>query len=211
MADPAKPTVPVAPGVPPVQRTGTSTPAPVTPATSDGPGITVTAPTVVWGIHDTDGDDVFNVDQGPTSFAEVDDSKQENIPDYPVESGGFQSFNKVERPGEVQLTLTKEGSDAARQTFRQRIDSLRSSVQLLNILTPSRTFKNYNLTEVSVSRNATRGAALLTMHLTFKEVRNDVTATFSNVASSSAAANTNSGAVQAAKPSATQTPGSSPR
>ena len=180
--------------------------APATPAdNSDGAAITVVAATTIWGI-DEDGDLIFSDDQAPDSYREIEDSKDFNIPRYPLESGGFESYNKVEQPGEVHLALMVGGTDARRQTFRHIIDDLASSTRIVDILTPSRTYTSYNLIHVDAQRSADSGAQLLTLRLTFQEIRTTVVAAFSNVLDPSAAANTNGGAVQAAPATPAQTP-----
>ena len=196
MANPAQPTVPDASGVPPVNRSAATTPAAVSRSTSDGPTITVTAPTTKWGIHNTDGSEYFPEGSGPDSYGEVEDSADWSIPTYPTEAGGFESYNKVTKPGEVHLVLVKGGTVAKRQSFRQRLDALAASTTLVNILTPGRTFKGYNLTHMEVQRSAEKGAALLQVRCTFTQVRTTVQTRFTNVQDPSAAANTNGGAVQ---------------
>lgn len=211
MADPTHPTVPDAAGVPPVNRKPGTTPAAVAPATVDSREIVVVAATTKWAIHNTDGSPYFPEGDGPDSFIDVEDSRDWAIPNYPTEAGGFESYNKVTKPGEVHLTVAKGGTVSERQTFRQRLDALSESTTLVNILTPSRTYKRYNLTRVEVSRTAERGAALLQLRLAFTEVRTTVRARFSNVEDPSAAANVNGGAVQPSAPTPSQTPRRAPQ
>ena len=211
MADPTHPTVPDAAGVPPVNRKPGTTPPPVVPETQDSNTIVVTAPQLKWGIHAQDGSDYFPEGEGPDSYVEVEDTLDWSIPDYPTESGGFESFNKVTKPGEVHLTVAKGGSVGARQSFRQRLDTLASSTDLVNVLTPGRTYKKYNLTRVEVGRTAETGAQLLRLRLLFTQVRTTVTAKFSNVEDASAASNVNGGAVQPGTPNPSQTPTGAPQ
>ena len=206
MADPSKPTVPDAPGVPPVNRFPEGTPSSVAPAASDGADIVATAPTLKWGIRTSDGEDYFPEDRGPDSFLGIEDSADWSIPNYPTEDGGFESYNKVTKPGEVQLTVAKGGTVAQRQGFRQQIDALAASTDLVTLLTPGRVYKGYTFTRVENSRTAETGAALLRLRLVFTQVRTTVQASFSNVASPSAAPNVSGGAVQPAAPSPSQTP-----
>jgi len=171
----------------------------------------VAAATTTWGIHDTDGQSIFNEGQGPTSYVDLSDRNMGSIPDYPVGSGGFQSYNKVQKPGELTLTLSKEGTDSARQTFRRVLEDLRQSVSTVNVLTPSWVYKGYNLLDLAVQRNAEKGSNMLTVRLSFKAVRNSVGTTFSKVQDPSAASSINSGAVQTRTPSNSQTPGALPQ
>lgn len=211
MADPTHPTVPDAAGVPPVNRKVGTTPPPVVPETNDSNTIVVTAPSLKWAIHKQDGSSYFPKGDGPDSYVEVDDSLDWSIPDYPTESGGFESFNKVTKPGEVHLTAAKGGSVGDRQAFRQRLDTLAASTDLVNIITPGRTYKKYNLTRMEVDRTAESGAQLLRIRLTFTQVRTTVTAKFTNVEDASAASNVNDGAVQPSTPSPSQTPTRAPQ
>jgi len=211
MANPATPTVPNAQGVPPVNGAAGSTPAPVTAATSDGNAIVVTGAQLKWGIHLTTGADYFANSVGPDSYVEVDDTAEWSIPDYPTETGGFESYNKVTKPGTVQLVLAKGGTVQSRQAFRNALDALAASTTLVNILTPGRTYRGYNLTRVGATRTPEKGAGLIQVNVTFTQVRTTVTLAFSNVSDPSAFGNVSGGAVQTQAPAGNQTPGSPPQ
>jgi hypothetical protein len=209
MANPATPTVPNAQGVPPVSGAAAA-PASVTPATSDGNAIVVTGAQLKWGIHLPGGADYFANSVGPDSYIEVDDNADWSIPDYPTETGGFESYNKVTKPGTVQLILAKGGTQQSKQAFRNALDALAASTTLVNILTPGRTYRGYNLTRVGATRTAEKGVGLIQVNVTFTQVRTTVSLKFSQVSDPSAFANVSGGAVQTQTPTGNQAPGSPP-
>ena len=82
-------------------------------ATQDGPGVSETTSTVKWGIFDSSGEPVI-VGDSCLAFEYVRDS---NVSKYPVEQGGFESYNKVQAPRGVKLTFTKGGTISDKATF----------------------------------------------------------------------------------------------
>lgn len=209
MADPASPTVPDAAGVP-VLGAGATSPAAGAPATSDTITVSVA---VSWGITDLSGVSIFPAGGGPDSYYSVGDDKAFNVPTYPVDDGGFQSYNKAEKPGAVHLIVTKMGAPAALQAFRQIIRTYLASTDLLNVVTPGWVYRRYNLIESTLERGPQQGAGLLRMTLTFTEVRTDATTSFSSVAtvSASGADTVSLGSVQAQTPTGAQIPGAVPQ
>lgn len=212
MADPASPTVPNAAGVP-VLGAGATTPSTGTAASADGSNTITVAVSPSWGIVDSSGNSIFPSGGGPDSYYSVGDDKAFNIPNYPVDSGGFESYNKAEKPANVRLVVMKMGAAADLQAFRQVIRTYLASVELLTIMTPGWTFRRYNMTEAAVERGPEKGAGLLQMTLTFTEVRTDATTAFTSsaTASPSGADTVSIGAVQTSTPTGAQTPASSPQ
>lgn len=224
MADPARPTVPKAEGVPPVNPPAGTIAAdgsfiPETVATEDIVVVgakTEDAPTVAkqnkpaWGVFDKKGGLALKAD----SVREVEDDKEFNVPRYPIEGGGFQSYNKVEQPQQVQVIVTKGGSTSDKSSFIAAVDKLTASLDLLSVITPEQTYRNLNLVKSSKHRSAETGASLLVIQLTFEEVRvSSATVAFSDqtVKDPSGADNVSGGAVQTQTPQANQNPGKAPQ
>jgi len=213
MANPSTPTVPNAAGVPPVKPVdGTGLPPSTGPdivvvaKKSDGANVNKKTPPR-WAIYTAKG----AVAIAPDSFKDLDDSKDFNIPRYPVESGGFQSYNKVELPADLRLALLKAGNDPAKTAFLKTVSDYAASTELLTVVTPGRTYRNMNLVHFDQHRSAEAGAAMLTVRLAFLEVRTSAKAAFTTVADPTAASNVNGGAVQVRTPSASQTPAGAPQ
>ena len=206
MADPANPTVPLAPGVPPVGPGGGDVPA-VRPLGGDSSNIELSASYGGWDLFDNGGGFVLDFD----SVRQMEDSKDWNTPSYPIEGGGFQTFNKVETPGEVQVVVTKGGTVAAKASFLSAVADLCASLTLCAIVTPEQTFRNMNLLHFSKTRTADSGATLLSVQLAFREARVSAVAAFTKVKAASGADNVNGGAVQTQAPTANQDPGVPPQ
>lgn len=227
MADPARPTVPNAAGVPPVNppERGPGTIAPdgsfipefqdpndivvVAQKTEDAPAVAKqTKP--AWGIFNKKGGLALKVD----SVREVEDDKEHNIPRYPIEGGGFKSYNKVETPQQVQVIVTKGGSTSDKASFISAVTKLCGSLDILTVVTPEQTYRSLNLVKNSKHRSAESGASLLVVQLTFEEVRvGSADAAFSDqtVKDPSGADNVSGGAVQTQTPQANQNPGKAPQ
>ncbi len=202
------PDVPVFPGVPPVLRDAVSAISDFVPQlTADNANLTTDlAP--VWGIFDADGNLVID----PDSIVAIDYGKEEQISSFPVERGSFQSYNKVETPYSLRVTMTKGGSIGEREAFLQDCNDLRASIDLFSVVTPEETYENGNVTRVGKVRNAQSGAQLLTVEMVVEEVRTSATSQFtqSNVKDPASADATNDGAVQPKDPTAAQTPPGQP-
>jgi hypothetical protein len=160
-----------------------------------------------WGIFDKKGGLALAAD----SVREVEDDKEYNVPRYPLEGGGFQSYNKVEMPKQVHVIVTKGGTASDKSSFIAKVDKLTASLDLFTIVTPEQTHRNMNLTKNGKSRTAESGAGLISVHLTFDEARISVTTAFTDVKEPSGADNQNGGAVQTQTPKANQAPGAKPQ
>lgn len=204
LANPLFPDVPALPGVPPVFRgplnpAGTSSRPP--PAlTADSLGSTPVA--AAWGLYNVDGTVALKVD----SIVTLEPSREYRISDYPVERGGFASYNKVALPGELRVAVTKGGSDADRNAFLTALDVLVATRDLLNVVTPDTAFTDVNLVHYDYHRASDGGATLLRVELHFVEVRQSAKSKFSDSKAPSGADLKNDGPVQTAVPTVAQTP-----
>lgn len=153
----------------------------------------------VWGIFDSSGSAVVVAD----SVAAVDTMQEQRIPAYPVEQGAFQSFNKVEVPFDVRLTLTKGGTVAERTAFLASLDAALASLDLYDVNTPEKTYTSVNVVMVSQRRTAQKGATMLTVDVGVQQVRATAQTAFTRTLDPAGAATTNTGAVQPATPPAT--------
>lgn len=220
MADPARPTVPDAAGVPPVNpptvdENGipiTNDPNTITVVgekTSDGPGVAQQVNNS-WGIYDaTGGAQALN--PAPDSIRSVDDDGEVNVPRYPIEAGGFQSYNQVQTPINCTVTVTKTGDASARANFLAAIETLRLSLDLSTVITPEQTFRNMKLVRSSKRRSSESGVSMLSVELSFEEIRLSAQTAFVNVKAPSGASNVNGGSVQTQTPTVNQSPGAQPQ
>ena len=101
----------------------------------------------------------------------VDYSKETRVSDFPLELGGFASYNKVEAPASPTVTLNLTGSENNRRTFLDAIDKATKSTDLYSVVTPEVTYINYSIERYNYSRRASKGATLLIVEITLKEIR----------------------------------------
>ena len=107
----------------------------------------------------------------------VDYVKETSVSDFPVERGGFASYNKVEAPANPQVRLCMQGTEAQRTTFLNAIAAACKSTDLYDVTTPEKSYKGYNIERYDFSRTAHHGATLLIVTLSLKEIR-EVSAAF---------------------------------
>lgn len=99
------------------------------------------------------------------------------ISTYQQEAGAFQSYDKVQLPFDVKLRLACGGQPPQRQAFIARLEALRTTTQLVDIVTPERTFSSCNCTHIDFRRSAESGVSLIVADAWFEQV--PVTATVS--------------------------------
>lgn len=105
------------------------------------------------------------------STGSVDYSKETKVSDFPLERGGFASYNKVELPAAPTVTLCMGGSEANRRTFLDAIDYACKSTDLYSVVTPEVTYINFALERYNYQRRNDRGATLLLVEISLREVR----------------------------------------
>lgn len=213
---PAFPNVPHAPGVPPVLRQIGAVQNTVILVASDAVKILRLLAPSQWGLVTASGAPLY---QG-ANFLGLEARKDWRIPDYPVEKGSFESYNKVETPFEGKITLAVGddslvpglpnlpsvpglgfdgllGSALSRRTaFLIAIEMACRSLELYTLLMPEGSYPNLNLVHYDYRRIAQQGVTLLAVDIFVQEVRTTAKATFSNVKSPEAASPVNGGQVQ---------------
>jgi len=215
------PDVPQLPGVPPLPR------LPGLPASSQNFALNSLEGILwrglqtrfVWGIFDTAG----NALADPAKFTglagaaveaagvlwsstlsthAVEYRKEMKISEFPVEAGGFASYNKVEMPANPRVTLAFSGTEADRTAFLTALDTATKSTNLYSIVTPEVRYIGYAIESYDYERRSQKGATLLTVELTLKEIR-QVSAQFVKAErpkAPSAEVNANNGKVQPTQP-----------
>jgi hypothetical protein len=101
----------------------------------------------------------------------VEYSKGMRISDFPVERGTFASYNKVETPSAAAVTFAFTGSESDRNKFLDALDKATKSTDLYSVATPEVEYINHTIESYTYRRAAERGATLLIVDLTLKEVR----------------------------------------
>jgi len=127
-----------------------------------------------WGVFDEQGQPIADYD----SVFTVDYTNAAKISNFPVEDGGFTSYNKVATPYDIEVVLNCGGSDARRSTCLTALQLARDSIDLYSIFTPLDTILNANCVNLSYRHSATEGATILTAHMQFQEVRKTASSTY---------------------------------
>lgn len=149
-----------------------------------------------WGVFNPSG--IIALE--PDSIISLDFHREWKIPNYPLEKGAFQSYNKVALPSNTRLRMTKGGTDDDRSNFLFQVDFAAASLDIFNVLMPEGTLiKSVNIVNYSYNRTSTNGVGLLTVDIELEEVRVTATAALSNnnTAAASGADPVNDGQVQA--------------
>lgn len=127
-----------------------------------------------WGIFDSSGNAIANFD----SIYTFDYDNNAKISNFPVEDGGFTSYNKVATPYDVEVVLNCGGSEDRRAACLSALQKARDSLNLYSIYTPLTTVANANCVNLSYRHTATEGATILTAKLQFEEVRKTASTNF---------------------------------
>lgn len=101
----------------------------------------------------------------------VEYTKEMKVSDFPVEKGSFADYNKVEMPATPTVTLCLSGTESARADFLNAIDTATKSTDLYSVVTPEVTYAGYSIDRYSYSRRQARGATLLVVELSLREIR----------------------------------------
>lgn len=151
-------------GVPPIIRTAI---APIiTLLTQDTflPFGTNLRPT--WGIYQN-GQPIIPADTAVAfSFR-----REWAVADYPVEQGGFESYDKVDLPFEPRVTLVTGGSIENRQAFLSSIDRLAKTLDLVDVVTPEIVYSSVNIQHYDYRRTSRNGVGLLAVDVWLLEIR----------------------------------------
>lgn len=216
------PDIPALPGVPPLPRSVDIPPA-VGLVLGEVASVLLNAlqSPAQWGIIDEDGNTLggssmslstiqsiqaqVTGQQGPVlSFNALEYMQETRISDFPMEEGGFASYNKVQLPGVPTVILALAGSQSDRSTFLNAIDAACLSTTLYFVVTPETVYGPVSLERYSYTRRSDKGATLLMVEIVCKEIR-QVSAQYSMVSTPindpqnpDAVVGTNTGLVQGA-------------
>jgi hypothetical protein len=150
-----------------------------------------------WGVFNPDGSPALQ----PDSMVSLEAKQEWRIPNYPVEQGAFETYNKVLLPQTIRLRMTKGGTTAARNLFLSQVEGAAAELILFKIIMPEGPVtSSANIQSYSYSRTSTNGVGLLTVDVEFIEVMANATAAFSNTAQPDGQDPTNTGTVQPQTP-----------
>lgn len=148
-----------------------------------------------WGVY-LDGAVAFDYD----SFNALGFRKENAIADYQVEgeggASGFMSYDKVALPFECRVRLVVGGSEARREALLSQVAEAQEDLELYDIVTPERLYRNCNILRHNYERTASEGVGLIKIDITFQEIRSSEVTAFSNTQQPGSAAQQGLGNVQ---------------
>lgn len=133
-----------------------------------------------WGVYLPTGKAAIT----PDSFIDLDYVNSSRISSYPVEEGSFSSYNKVQNPRDLRVTLAKAGTQADMSDFANALESMEASLDLYTVVTPNRSYTKMNVERCDYRRELRHGAGIIIASLHFVEIR-QASAAYSSAASNS--------------------------
>jgi hypothetical protein len=131
-----------------------------------------------WGIY-LGGAPVITAD----TTVSLEWSKDWTVSDFPVETGAFQSYDKVELPFTAKLRFAAGGSVSDRQEFLSSVSAIAPLVTLYQLAMPEVGFyPSVVVHHYGFDRRNDSGLGLLIVDVYVTEVRATATAAFTNTA-----------------------------
>ena len=166
-----------------------------TPLTGDSSDIqNASSQTGQWGVYNQSGNLIIDADQ----FKSLDYQQTWRLPNYPMEQGAFQSYNKVQTPFEARIILVKSGSPTILESFFSAINTAANSIDLYNINTPGQVYKNVSIEHVNYKRSSSNGVSMISAELSLLEIRIAAASTLSNTTAPNGADTVSGGTTQSA-------------
>jgi hypothetical protein len=157
--------VPNVPGVPPLLAYAAASSA-ITLLTGD----LVTIPFSLfggpqWGIFQN-GAPVVAAD----SIQSVDFKKEAILADYPVEEGGFETYDKVRVPFEARVRCAAGSNIGNRQGLLDSIMAIVDDLNFYDVVTPEETYTPVNVIHYDYRRTMQNGVGLIIVYVWLREV-----------------------------------------
>lgn len=172
----AVPVVPLAPGVPPVNRPSGFLQVANQVSLAIADVALLFGQQAQWGIYDLNFKPVIT----PTNFLSWGIKHDWQVADYPIEQGGYATYDRVDTAPEVRIKLSFKGNPSQRNQFLKQLQIMCGSTlsassapsQLFRLRVPETTFANlWAVTHYDYHRDDRGGITLLTIDLWFQSVR----------------------------------------
>lgn len=116
------------------------------------------------------------------SVGEFGIKKEWTISDYPVEEGGFQSYNKVYIPFDARIQFRAGGSVENREALLKSVEDIAGDLQLYDVQMPEKVYQSVNVVHYDLRRKFDNGLGILIIDVYLEEVRDTADAEFSTPA-----------------------------
>ena len=120
-----------------------------------------------WSIYDKDGAAAVPFD----TFFALTRKDEGKVTSHPTEPNGFFAYNKVDSPGTVGVVLGVTGNSETLGRTLEALEKLKSSTDLVSIVTPEKTLLDYTLESYDYQRSADSGVDRLLVSLSLVEIR----------------------------------------
>ena len=120
-----------------------------------------------WGLYDEQGRQAAVFD----AFFGISLKAEAKVTGSPVERGGFASYNKVNAPTRLQVTLGRTGRASVCAAILDRLEELKVGTELISVITPDRVLDGYSLAGFDYTYQAADGVDRLVVTLALEEVR----------------------------------------
>lgn len=146
-----------------------------------------------WGLYLSDDVTPAIVAESVVTFEMRQDYVVAN---YPLESGAFESYDKVWTPFVIRMRLTSQPGAQARATFLADLEAIAENTILYDAVTPDIVYTSVNVVHKEYRRTAENGVSLIVAELWLQQIMENVSPQYTNVASPAAAAPVNGGTAQ---------------
>lgn len=164
---PLYPDVPPSPGVPQVKRDPLAPINTILLLEADVGTIVRMFEPPQWGIFTADGRPLVI----PDTVESLDYRAEARISDYPVENGGFQSYDKVVLPYDARVVMICDGTNQDKTSFLLNLERARLSLDTFVVLTPDVVYPNVNIIHYDYRRTRQRGATMIYAEIWLQEIR----------------------------------------
>jgi hypothetical protein len=119
-----------------------------------------------WGVYTLAGVLAFDVD----TMVDLSYDSKAKVSNFPVEQGGFTSYNKVQEPFTIPIQLAVSSAPKIKALITA-LETARTNPTLFNVVTPMRTYLSVTLTTVKFSQSAKSGIDCLIVKVGFEQIR----------------------------------------
>ena len=169
------PNVPNVPGVPPLLRNPLAAVVEIFSLLTQDSVVFSDDFAPQWGIFQ-DGVPVIVAD----NVVSLEYKQNWYLADYPIEQGGFESYDKVQVPFDSRIRFSSGGSEQNRQALLDSIAGIAGDLNLYDIVTPEEIYQSVNVIQYNYKRSATNGVGLISVDVWCQEVRVNSQAQFTN-------------------------------
>lgn len=120
----------------------------------------------IWGIF-VDSELLIE----PDSIVALDYHREWTVADFQMEKGAFNTYDKVAKPFDLRLRMTKGGNELTRGAFIKDIETVGESLVLVDVVTPDRTYLGCTIAGIGYQQTAKNGVGVITFDVALRQVR----------------------------------------